>query len=79
MCPFDQGGVGAPSCSFEGSRAEEVLIESDKSLSYPIGDISQVVGSELVRDQAADESLVLIHKCKRGGATVEDALTLQSG
>lgn len=50
MCALDQRGIGPPSCRLEGSGAEEVLVERNKSFAYTIGDLGQVAGSKLVGD-----------------------------
>lgn len=80
VCPLDQGRIGSQSCRLEGCRAKEVLIEGDESLSYAIGDLGQVVGSKLVRDQADDTASVRICKCRLRGRVSQDVvLTLPAG
>ena len=50
---FNQGRVGAPSCRFEGGRVEKPLVEGEEAFSDAIGNIVQIVGPQLVRNEAA--------------------------
>ena len=53
MGSFNQGRVGAPPCRFEGGRVEEPFIEGEEAFSNAIGNIVQIVGPQLVGNEAA--------------------------